>query len=293
MLIDQMHDEFDLLYDKGDSNDRPNFQPWEKDHFLNQAIEKFVKTRYNFDKNMPQGRSGQEIGFESNQFRIDELASLHIKSPEVQPEITPANVVDDVYEFRLNSLGNDISGQYFRYMFLTKIVLKIKKDNCIKYIDGYNWQIDDKKTSFNDPSYIWSRVHCNFGKSSTAITSIASGNLMSPDYSINLSAGSGANLTNRNDELKSVYVDTKNRNYVPQFEVLAARISYIKRPNRVCLGTYAHIDRNAQSVAVHCDIDSAFHRDIINIAVTLAAQSIQDQGAASYADKNVKEDFMS
>ena len=93
--------------------------------------------------------------------------------------------------------------------------------------------------------------------------------------------------------MKSVYVDSKNRNSIPQFEVAAARISYIKRPNRVCLGNYAHIDRNAQNQPIHCDIDSAFHRDIINIAVMLAAQSIQDQGASGFSDKNVKEDFMS
>lgn len=293
MLIDQMHYEFKLIWDRIDSNDRPNFQPVEVDGFLNQAIDIFVKTRYNFDKFVPQGKTGQEIGFETNQFRIDELASLHIKSPEVQPEITPANVVNDIYEFRLNDLGNNINGQYFRYMFATKIVLKVIKDKCIKYIDGYNWQIDDKKNHFNDPSYVWSRAHCNFGKSSTVIPSQVNTNLMTPDYALILSTSSNATQTNRNDLLKSVYIDTKNRKGISEYEVLGARISYIKRPNRVCFGNYTHIDRHAPAIAVHCDIDDAFHREILNIAVKLSSQSVQDPGSSSYSDNMVKEDFMS
>lgn len=292
MLIDQMHYEFDLMYDRVASNERADIIAQQKDAFLNQAIDIFVKTRYNFDKFLVQGKSPQEVGFETNQYRIDELASLHIKSPELQPEITPASVVDDVYEFRLNDLGNNINGQYFRYLFTTKIVLKVKKENCIKYIDGYNWQIDDRKTHFNDPSFDWSRAHCNFGKSSTIITSIPNTNLMTPDYAIGLQSGTAGTFDYRNDDLKSVYVDTKNRHNIPQYEVLAARISYIKRPNRVCLGNYTHIDRHASNVPIHCDIDDAFHREIVNIAVKLAVQSIQDPVTGT-ADKNVSEDYLS
>lgn len=288
-----MHYEFKLLYDRVASNDRPDFMPWEVDAFLNQAIDIYVKTRTNFDKFIMQGKTGQEIGFESTQFRIDELSSLHIKSPEVQPEILPDNVIDNVYEFKLNSLGNNINGQYFRYMFATKIVLKIKKNGCSKYITGLIWQTDDSKNTFNEPNYKWGRAHCNFGKSSTIIPSISNTNLLSPDYTLNLSTGSNATLTSRNDELKSLYVDSKDRCNNPQFEVVSARISYIKRPNRVCLGTYPHIDKHASAVPVHCDIDDAFHREIINIAINLAAQSVQDQGASTYSDKNVKEDYTS
>ena len=293
MLIDQMHYEFDLMHDRVASNDRSDFQPWEKDHFLNQAIDIFVKRRYNFDKFADQGRTGQTIGFETNQFRIDELASLHIKSPELQPEITPVNVVDSIYEFRINDLGNNINGQYFRYLFATKIVLKIKKDNCIKYIDAYNWQIDDRKTWFNASSWLWNRALCNFGKSSVVIQSIANTNLMSPDYAINLSTDTDATQTNRNDELKSFYIDAKNRLNQPEFEVLSARVSYLKRPNRVCLGGYTLIDGQAPTQRVHCDIDDAFHREIINIAVTLATGAVQDQISMSINDKNVKEDYLS
>lgn len=293
MLIDQMHYEFDLLHDRVASNDRSDFQPWEKDAFLNQAIDIFVKRRYNFDKFADQGRTGQTIGFETNQFRIDELASLHIKSPEVQPEITPVAVNDNIYEFRINDLGNNISGQFFRYMFATKIILKIKKDNCIKYIDAYNWQIDDRKTWFNASSWLWNRALCNFGKSSVAIPSVANTNLMSPDYAINLSTGTGVTQTNRNDELKSFYIDTRNRLNQPEFEVLGARVSYIKRPNRVCFGDYQYIDNHVTNVPIHCDIDDAFHREIVNIAVTLAVGAVQDQVAYQMNDKNVKEDYLS
>ena len=288
-----MHYEFDLVYDRVASNDRPDFQKWEIDALLNQAIDTFVKTRYNFDKFVMQGKTGQEIGFETNQFRIDELASLHIKSPELQPEITPVLTVDNVYEFRLNDLGNNINGSYFRYMFATKVVIKIVKDDCIKYIDAYPWQIDDRKTWFNGASWKWNRVLSNFGKSTATIPSIPNTNLMSPDYSLELGTGTGNTFNSKNDSLKSIYLDSKNRLGKPEFDVLAARISYLKRPNRVCFGNYTHIDKHSSNTPIHCDIDDAFHREIVNIAANIASRTLQDQMGSMYLGTTVGEDYTS
>lgn len=136
MQIDQAHFQFQLLSDRIASNDRPDFNPAEIDEFLNLATINFIKLRYGVDR-----INASKLGFEKNQKSIEELATLHIKSPEIQPEIYPipnAYNQQGLYEFKLNDLGNNINGQYFRYLFLTKLELKIKKGNCIKTIDVKN-----------------------------------------------------------------------------------------------------------------------------------------------------------
>jgi hypothetical protein len=139
-------------------------------------------------------------------------------------------------------------------LFLTKCELTIVKGNCYKTIDHKNWQIDDRKTKLTDPSYKWSRVHANFGKSTSASTD--------------------------NKDFGSIYLDTKDKDGIQQFTVSEAYVNYIKYPNRVCLGTYKHIDDTSASVLTdvsHCDIDSFFHDKIINIAEYFIHQDIKDQ----------------
>ena len=113
MRIDQMHYNFELELDRVASNDRPDFMPWEIDEYLNKGISTFVKTRYSVSNKL-------KVGFETNQKRIDELSSLHIKSPELQPPIVPIDLGNGRYEVRLNNLGDNINGQYFRYLFEKK-----------------------------------------------------------------------------------------------------------------------------------------------------------------------------
>jgi hypothetical protein len=69
MDISQMHIAFDLLLDKVNSLQYPSFLPEEKDFFFNQAIRKFVKTRYS-------GVNSKREGFEQSQKRIDDLRTL-------------------------------------------------------------------------------------------------------------------------------------------------------------------------------------------------------------------------
>ena len=122
MRIEQAHYQFELLYDRVASNDRPDFMPWEKDEFLNSAQWIFLEDRYQLSK--------LRKGFEVDQKTISELSNLHIKSPELQPSVTPIILGNGRYEVRLNDLGNNINGQYFRYLFLTKATITIQKGNC-------------------------------------------------------------------------------------------------------------------------------------------------------------------
>tara|TARA_R100001129_G_scaffold181007_1_gene159742 strand:+ start:867 stop:1550 length:684 start_codon:yes stop_codon:yes gene_type:complete len=65
----QMHAEFKLLVDKGDSFDAPSFLIEEIDHFLNISQEKFVSKR-------AFGNNVRRTGFEEDQKRRDDLRSL-------------------------------------------------------------------------------------------------------------------------------------------------------------------------------------------------------------------------
>lgn len=240
MLIDEMHYRFDLEVDRVASQDRPDILPPEKDDYINRAINIFVKDRYGFD-------NPKKEGFETSQERISNLMNLHIKSPELQPGLAPLDLGNGLYELRLSSLLH-------RYLFLTSAKVMIRKGVCTKTIDHTSWQIDDRKTTFSDASYDWSRVLINFGKSRVTATS--------------------------NNQLPSLYLDTRDKTGVPQFTIDSVYISYIKYPNRVCIGGYKHIDDKtpAPTTAVtNCDIDDIFHDEIIRIASNLAFKDIQDQ----------------
>lgn len=240
MLIDEMQYRFDLEVDRIASQDRPDFLPPERDDYINRAINIFVKDRYGFD-------NPKKVGFETNQERISSLMNLHIKSPELQSALTPIDLTGGLYEIRLSDLD-------YRYLFLTSAKVKLRKGDCTKSVDHTSWQIDDKKTVFSDPSFDWSRVLSNFGKSTSSAI--------------------------ENKDIPSIYFDTNNKKGVSQFIIDSVCISYVKYPNRVCLGTYKHIDDKSASLLTpltNCDIDDIFHDEIIRIAAQIAFKDMQDQ----------------
>lgn len=241
MLIDEMHYRFKLGLDRVASQDRPDFYPNEIDNYLNRAILDFVKERYGTDNK-------KKVGFEVNQERISNLMNLHIKSPIPQAALTPINHSNGIYEIQLANLD-------YRYLFLTAAKVIIAKDGCTKTIDHKSWQIDDRKTVYSDPSFEWGRVLVNFGKSSNSTPST-------------------------NEDIPSIYFDTNNKKGIQQFTINSVNINYIKYPDRVCIGTYKHIDDKSGApltTLTNCDLDDAFHDEIVNIAVRFAHRDIQDQ----------------
>lgn len=258
MLIDEMHVEFDLQEDRVASQDRPDFLDNERDSYFNRSIRKWTKDRYGTNNRL-------KFGFETNQERISNLMSLHIKFP-VQPQLTPINRGNGIYEIQLDSLA-------YPYLFLTSAKVTITKDNCTSTIDHTAWQIDDRKNLYNEPNFNWGRVHANFGRSSSTTTN-------------------GSN----NGELYSIYFDTTDTCGVQQFEITGIQLNYIKTPNRVCRGTYRHIDdttttpATANSPIVHCDIPSEFHDEIVHMAVKLAFKDIQDQFGFQSSHRLTEED---
>lgn len=247
MLIDEMHYEFDLRLDRVASQDRADFYDNEKDAYLNRAIQAWVKERYGFGYPLG-GDQPKKAGFETNQERISNLMTLHIKDP-VQPALTPVSLGSGKYEIRLRDLT-------YPYLFLTSARIVIDKNDCAKTIDHKEWQIDDRKNTFNEPNFNWSRVHANFGRSTL--------------------------VSSANDDLYSIYFDTTDYAGVPQFSITSVQLNYIKQPDRVCLGTYIHIDDKvtvapATSALVNCDIHKNFHDEIVDKAVLYAFKEIQDQ----------------
>jgi hypothetical protein len=268
MLIDEMQYEFKLRKDRVDSGDKVDFEPWEIDSFINNAQWWFLKDRYSIEP-------VRKKGFETDQIRISQLDTLHVKSPHLQPGLTPTLIQDGVYEVRLNDLGDNINGQYFRYLFLTDGYIQAEKNACTKFISMDYLQSDDSLTTYTEADWTWRRVNYSFGKSTFAIQHLTTpGSNQDPD-SVGLIESVGTN-DNLDDELVSIYLDTRDRFGEPQFTINTVYLSYIKYPNRVFFGGYDHIDTlsNSTSPRIHCDLPEAFHDEIVNIAVRLAEKSI-------------------
>lgn len=285
MKIDQMHYNFNLELDRIASSDNYDIKPWEIDEYLNKAIWYFLKDRYQID---PRNKRG----FETDQERISALSSLHIKSPQVQPGIEPIDLGNGLYEVRLNQLGDNINGQYFRYLFLTDGYIKARKEDCSKYISMKQWQVDDDTTIYSDSSWKWRRVLVNFGKStySHPHSDNSADNVdgTEADFTANLLPDTDY----KDDELSSLFFDTNNVYFNQEFEIDEVFLSYVKYPNRVFVGGYDHIDglSTADSDPIHCDIEPAFHDEIVRIAVMLAMEDIQDQLGIKISNTKVTKD---
>lgn len=270
MKIDQMHYNVRLEKDAIDGMSRADFETWEIDEYLNKAIWIFLKQRFGYDPTVKKG-------FETDQNRIAQLSTLHIKSPEVQPAITPIDLGNGIYELRLNALGRNIDGQYFRHLFLTDGYITAKKDNCTKTIPLTRSRTGSLETQYNDASWLWRRVLVNFGRSTFDNTHVLpGGSPQDPDTTANLVDVSTSRFNQ--DELTSIFLDTRNKYKEQQFTIREVYVSYIKYPNRVFYGGYDHVDglSTATSPPIHCDIDEAFHDEIVRIAVGLMREDLQD-----------------
>lgn len=286
MKIDRMHYLFKLWYDKLDSKEKPDFLPWMIDEFLNAAILKFLFDRYEVKLSI-------QRGFETDATRIAQLSSLHIKSPELQPLIVPTQLSEGLYELNLNQLGNNINGQYFRYMFGTNVYAIIRNKKCTKLVNSCSIvQTDDATTIYNDSSWLWGKLNISMGKSNFRFPY--------PDYNDNNLDSNDVtailDFSNRysNDSLSSIYLDCRNRFGKAEFTIDAVGVSFIKYPNRVFVGGYDHIDGHstASSPPIHCDIDDSFHETIVRIAVGLARKSVLDPQGIPVSNAEINEEII-
>ena len=192
-------------------------------------------------------------GFETNQDRITKLSNLHIKSPELQIGLVPTQVTaDGVYKIELKDLA-------YEYLFLTKAVVHTQKGTCInKKVRVKLHQTDDLDTLYSSPSFKWNIVNAQFGK-----------------------AESG---TATNTEKSALYLYTEENSTIPLIY-----IDYIKYPNRVFFGGYNHIDGHSTSTdpKINCDIDAAFHDEIVRQAVLFVTEDLGDAQVVQIKNKQI------
>lgn len=229
MLIDRMHYEFEVRFDQVNNQTKPDFTPLERDTFLNNAIREFVKKRFGLD---PQTK----VGFESDSDTIRALSTLHIESPQVQPEITPNDLTDGIYSVDLDDLEEDA-------WFITKVEVRATKENCpSKKIACRYKPIDQLNDRFSTPSYKWLR--CPFRISSSGANSKSTVYIFTED----------------DFEITSTLIS-----YIKK-----PNIVFFGGYNQI-EGLYT--DTDAQ---VHCDLDENYHDEIVDVAVKLALRSLGD-----------------
>ena len=242
MNIQELHYSFNLKVDKIDSLDEDSFNDAERDWILDYATGIFVKQRLGINNNKQQG-------FEVTTKRIDDLRSLHKKEFEIIPILYKTNL----YEAPLNNITNPKDSTILKdYWFTTRLRADISKGTCTKNIGIGPVQTDDLnnslKYSFYKPSFDWERVLVTFNDDS---------------------------LDNNNPDeiLGSIFIHTDS------FEVSKLYIDYIKKPNRVWLGTYNSL--NGKLIAgtdnpIQSDLPEHTHEELTSLAAKLAQELISD-----------------
>lgn len=229
MTVAELHYAFKLGMDRVDTMSSTDFNPAEIDWLLNEAQLIFVNNRINPTTKKPRG-------FEGDQKRIDDLATLVIKYP-IQPAITPTLLDTGVYEVDLNDLEYD-------YLHLISLYADIDLGNdCIKSIPLKFIQHDDYRDSLRDPfnSPSLEFIPYNFGRSSS--------NLGFPSIFIYTGVFVSATLDN-------VYVE------------------YIKKPSKISLGNYKYIDGVTYTPATS-ELPDSVHSQLVDLACLIAANAIE------------------
>lgn len=251
MVIQEMHFDFDIKLDKVDSLQKRTFNTAQKDWLLNEAQWVWLKNNYGKTQINP-------IAFEMTESKMQDLKNLHIKSPIPQPGITPTLVSTSLYETPLNLLT-------YEMLFVTRMRAKITKGNCTKEVSVSNTQTDDLDEALQDPfhrpNFTTGDVLSTYGRSSTNTST-----LLNPE-------GTG-----------SVFIYTDG-----SFTVDSVYIEYIKHPNRMWFGNYdittdlrpksssnSYVYRATVDSPVNCELSSHVHSEIVDLAVHIASQLIED-----------------
>jgi hypothetical protein len=102
MTVAEMHNAINILLDKEDTLNYPNYKPEHKDFFLNLAQDRFVKQRYD-------GANAKNRGFEETQKRSDDLRNITDVA-----SLTPlAATVDNYPNGRFVDLPNLVTNLYW------------------------------------------------------------------------------------------------------------------------------------------------------------------------------------
>ena len=242
MIIEELHYEFFLLSDKIGGNDRRSFSASQVDWFLNKAQQQLINNYVS--------------AFETDNRKINELASLHIKYPLQEAiialEHNPINSRGRtvyLYEVRL-------AQTVLPYQSMTRVWAYSQKSNCDIKAYGRNMEADDLDDALTNSFDLDEKsFFINFGRTSNLVP-------------------------NTNREQISAYVYSlypiKNKEIY---------VEYIKRPQRMNLGGYTYFD-NTLSVRHECELSENLQSKMIDLAVMIAYGSMNDEAY------NLKKDLM-
>lgn len=184
--------------------------------------------------------NSKKAGFESIQKRTDDLRTLQIKSPSaIQPGVVPVRHQGDIYEFKISDFA-------FPYWFLTRLTAKGKKEDCIKEIFLRQVQHDDLSVALEDEFY-------------------------KPDFTWGEALAVEARTDETLNDEGSIYVYTDN------FEIVEIYPEYVKKPNKVWIGTYNSLDGKhaVGDAVVECDLPEHTHNEIVDLAVAECSRIIE------------------
>lgn len=233
-----MHYSFRGAVDKIHGLTNDDFVPHQIDWLLNLAQLIEIKKRYSPVNNYRKA-------FQAVQKRVDDLSTIHIKSPQKQVGIVPTLLADsfldnNVYECKLSDLS-------FDYMFLTGLRATISNGTCTKDVGLDQIEEDDLSegliNTHKRPDFNWGK--CLFTIDATSENTDAPG---------------------------SIYI------YSGDFEVTKVFPSYLRYPRKLFVGGYNSIDGTftTLSPSVSCELPEIIHDNIVNTAVELAAAPLQD-----------------
>lgn len=145
MDVGTMHIEFRLTLDKLDSSAYPGIMVEQVDYFLNEAQNRFIKTRY--------GRNNvYKSGFEEIQKRTEDLTTL-VKVNYCT--VTPYIYYENAYKVSLSNMFLDeakLTPSTSKYMFFVRGESQnVLSDTCKKYLGVRLTNHDDMTLMLNDP----------------------------------------------------------------------------------------------------------------------------------------------
>jgi hypothetical protein len=150
MTVKEMHREVKISLDKVDSASLPEISPSELDFYLNEAIHRFVKTRY--------GRNNiYKRGYEEIQKRTEDLKAI-VKTRYVALSVHElySNAGLNVYKANLSTISDVVNNVRVldtesKYMFFSKAKVLITSNGCSKWVKCELSQQDDFTAIAADP----------------------------------------------------------------------------------------------------------------------------------------------
>lgn len=237
MVIERMHYEWEVLYNRIHSNHKKTFSDAEKDTLINRAINEYVEIFYSGEN-----RKRYKLGFEVNQQRIDMLSTLVIGQP-AQPMLTPDN-----FDTTLNIYEFDMVNLIAPYQHYLRGYVKVKDcDDVYKLVleqtDDISAVLDDANRG---PSNRWRRAVMHIKASSNP-------NTESSFYV----------YTNGEFEIEGVYIEFLKK---PAEVALG---TYTDLP------TLANPNPSIKP-QVNCDLPSSYHDLVVDMAVQEATRILED-----------------